>query len=38
MLMKKYIIVRKIEKVVVVSDSRVCKKAELHDLQLGAVM
>jgi len=35
MLMKKYAVVRKIEKVVV-SGSRVLQKTELKDLQLGA--
>jgi len=37
MLMKKYVVVRKIAKVVVVSGSRGCKK-QLQDLQLGVVM
>jgi len=36
MLMKKYVVVRKIEKVVVVSGSRGLQKTELQDLQLGA--
>jgi len=38
MLMKKYVVVRKIEKVVVVSGSRELQKTELQDLQLGVVM
>jgi len=39
MLMKKFVVVRKIEKVVVVSGSRgLLQKTELHDLQLGVVM
>jgi len=40
MLMKKYVVVRKIEKVVVVSGSRRLQKTELQDLglQLGVVM
>ena len=36
--MKKYVVVRKIEKVVVVSGSRGLQKTELQDLQLGVVM
>ena len=35
---KKYVIVRKSEKVVVVSGSRGLQKTELQDLQLGVVM
>jgi len=38
MLMKKYVVMRKIEKVVVVSGSRGLQKTELQDLQLGSVM
>jgi len=38
MLMKKCVVVRKIEKVVVVSASRGLQKTDLHDLQLGVVM
>jgi len=38
MLTKKYVVVRKIEKVVVVSGSRGLQKTELQDLQLGVVM
>jgi len=38
MFMKKYAVVRKIEKVVVVSGSRGLQKTELQDLQLGMVM
>ena len=38
MLMKKYVVVRKIEKVVVVNGSRGLQKTELQDLQLGVVM
>jgi len=40
MLMKTYVVVRKIEKVVVVSGSRGLQKTELRDLvlQLGVVM
>jgi len=38
MLMKKYVVARKIEKVVVVSGSRGLQKTELQDLQLGVVM
>ena len=38
MFMKKYVGVRKIEKVVVVSGSRGLQKTELQDLQLGVVM
>jgi len=34
----KNVVVRKIEKVVVVSDSRGLQKTELQDLQLGVVM
>jgi len=37
MLMEKYVDVRKIEKVVVVSGSRRLQKTELQDLQLGVV-
>ena len=37
MSMKRYVVVRKIEKVVVVSGSRGLQKAELQDLQLGVV-
>jgi len=37
MLMEKYVVVRKIEKVVVVSGSRGLQKTELQDLQLGVV-
>ena len=33
---EKFVVVRKIEKVVVVSGSRRLQKTELHDLQLGA--
>jgi len=36
--MKKYVVVRKIEKVVVISGSRWLQKSELQDLQLGVVM
>jgi len=35
---EKYAVIRKIEKVVVVSSSRGLQKTELQDLQLGAVM
>ena len=35
---KKYVVMRKIEKVVVVSGSRGLQKTELQDLQLGIVM
>jgi len=35
---EKYAVMRKIEKVVVVSSSRGLQKTELQDLQLGAVM
>jgi len=35
--MKKYVVVRKIEKVII-SGSRGLHKLELHDLQLGVVM
>ena len=38
MLMEKYVVVRKMEKVVVVSGSRGLQKTELQDLQLGAMM
>jgi len=38
LLMKKYVVVRKLEKVVVVSGSQGLQKAELQDLQLGVVM
>jgi len=38
MLMKKYIVVGKTEKVVIVSGSRGLQKTELQDLQLGVVM
>jgi len=39
MWMKKYVVVRKIEKVVVVvSGSRRLQKTQLQDLQLGVVM
>jgi len=38
MLMEKYVVVRKIEKVVVVSGSPRLQKTELQDLQLGFVM
>jgi len=39
MWMKKYVVVRKIEKVVVVvSGSRGLQKTQLQDLQLGVVM
>jgi len=38
MSMKKYVVVRKIEKVVVVSGSRRLQKTEQQDLQLGVVM
>jgi len=38
MLMKKYVVVRKIEKVVVVSGSQGLQKTELKDLQFGVVM
>ena len=34
--MKKYVVVRKIDKVVVVSGSRGLQKTDLHDLQLVA--
>jgi len=36
MSMNKYVVVRKIEKVVVVRGSRGLQKTELQDLQLGA--
>jgi len=36
--MRKYVVVRKIEKVVVVSGSRRLQETELQDLQLGVVM
>jgi len=36
--MQKYVVVRKIEKVVVVSGSRVLQKTQLQVLQLGVVM
>ena len=36
MLMKKYVVVRKSETVVVISGSRGLQKTELRDLQLGA--
>jgi len=36
--MQKYVVVRKIEKVVVVSGSRVLQKTQLQYLQLGVVM
>jgi len=36
--MKKYVFVRKIEKVVVISGSRRLQKTELQDSQLGIVM
>ena len=35
---EKYVVVRKIDKVVVVSGSRGPQKTELQDLQLGVVM
>jgi len=35
---KKYVVVRKIEKVVVVSGSRGLQKTELQDTQLGVVI
>jgi len=35
---KKYVVVRKIEEVVVVSGSRGLHKTELQELQLGVVM
>jgi len=38
LMIKKYVVVRKIEKVVVVSGSRGLQKTELQDLQLDAVM
>jgi len=38
MLMQKYVVVRKIEKVIVVSGSRGLQETELQDLQLGVVM
>jgi len=38
MLMKKYVVVRKIDKVVVVSGSPRLHKTELQDLKLGVVM
>jgi len=38
MLIKEYVVVRKIEKVAVVSGSRWMQKTELQDLQLGVVM
>jgi len=38
MSMKKYVVVRKTVKVVVVSGSRGLQKTELQDLQLGVVM
>ena len=38
MLMEKYVVVRKMEKVVVVSGSRGLQKTELQDLQLGVMM
>jgi len=38
MLMKKYAVVRKIEKVVVVSGIRGLQTTQLQDLQLGVVM
>jgi len=38
MLMKTYVAVRTIEKVVVVSGSRGLQKTELQDLQLGVVI
>jgi len=38
LLMKKYVVVRKIEKVVVVSVSRRLQKTEQQDFQLGVVM
>jgi len=36
--MKKYVVVRRIEEVFVVSGSRGLQKMELQDLQLGVVM
>jgi len=36
--MQKYVVVRKIEKVVVVSDSWGLQETDLQDLQLGVVM
>jgi len=38
LLMRKYVVVRKIEKVVVVSGSPRLQETELQDLQLGVVM
>jgi len=38
MLMQKYVVVRKIEKVIVVSGSRGLQETDLQDLQLGVVM
>jgi len=38
MLMKKYVFVRKIKKVVVIIGSRRLQKTELQDSQLGVVM
>jgi len=38
MLKKRYVVVQKIEKVVVVSGSRGLQKTDLQDLQLGIVI
>jgi len=38
MLMQKYVVVRKIEKVIVVSGSRGLQETQLQDIQLGVVM